>query len=277
MLIANSTTKLQAELDLHRFRGGTRRCVSLITTRGNLHDGHGAVINAAKTVSDIVVVAIMPERPGSVDASKRVNVVTSNEFKDISFIEQHKADMLFAPPEETLDSLGKIHLSYDCLAPEFALPQQLLTQHLKIVNAVQPDIMVWGERNFIEYSQVKRMINDVGLRTQLQCIPTVRHANGAAVSSHDELYTDTQRDQLALIFETLRNAAHAIRAGARNFTKVATTAKLALKGESFKLEYFYILDEDTLAPANSETTTYRIVTKASLDGMPVFDSLGLTL
>ena len=55
MLIANTTTKLQTALDSLRFRGGTRRYLSLISTRGDLHEGRGAVINTAKTVADIVI------------------------------------------------------------------------------------------------------------------------------------------------------------------------------------------------------------------------------
>ena len=55
-----------------------------------------------------------------------------------------------------------------------------------------------------------------------------------------------------MMFETLRNAAHAIRAGARNFNKVTNTARLALKGAGFEVQYFYILDDEHMIPACSE-------------------------
>lgn len=272
MLIAHSPNKLHTELDAMRFRGGTRRCVSLITTRGDLHDGHGAVINAAKTVSDVVVVGIMPGQSHQKD-----NVISNDEFKDIGFIERHKADVLYAPPEESLGSSDHIELNFDSTPAEFTLPQTLLTHYLKFLHAIQPDIMVWGERNFVEYSQVRRMIRELGIRTQVQCIPTVRHANGVAVSGDDDYFDEAQQEQLPIIFETLRNAAHAIRAGARNFSKVANTAKLAIKGAGFELDYFHILDEELLIPASNETTTYRIITRAQLGERTIFDSIGLTL
>ena len=84
MIIARTASKLAQELDPIRYRGGARRCVSLVTTRGNFHDGHGAVMNAAKTVSDIVIVAVVPS-PNQDNG----NVVTASEFSDIGFLEHH--------------------------------------------------------------------------------------------------------------------------------------------------------------------------------------------
>ena len=173
--------------------------------------------------------------------------------------------------------LGAPQIDLCDIADEFKLPENLLTTHLKILHAVQPDIMVWGERNFVEYSQVRRMISELGIRTQVQCIPTVRHANGVAVSSNDAHYSEEQTEKLAIVFSTLRNCAHAIRSGATNFNKVANTAKVAIKGAGLELSYFHILDEDTLRPADKDTVTYRVVTKATLDGRHIEDSLGLTL
>ncbi|MFT7652792.1 MAG: pantoate--beta-alanine ligase [Candidatus Azotimanducaceae bacterium] len=272
MHIAHSSVKLCQQLDTLRFRGGTRRCISLVATRGDLHEGHGAVINAAKTVSDVVVVAILPT-----GCNPTENLVTNNEFKDIGFIERHQADILFAPPEEPLTGNQPLLVNFNDIDEQFRLPPATLTSHLKVLNAVQPDIMVWGERNFIELSQVRRLISELGIRTQVQCIPTVRHANGVAVSTNDHLFSEEDNAMLPTIFATLRNAAHAIRAGATRLRKVENTAKLAIKGAGFDLEYFHILDEEHLTPATDATTTYRIVTSARINDIPVADSLGLTL
>ena len=177
MLIAHSPEKLHTELDALRWRGGTRRCVSLINTKGDLHEGHGAVINAAKTVSDIVVVAILPGY-----STQTENIVSSNEFKDIGFVERHKADVLYAPAEEAFGEVLGVNLDIANHVPELTLPQPLLLHHLKILNSVQPDITLWGERNFIEFSQIRTLIRDTGLRT-----PSTVYTHGASCkwgSSH---------------------------------------------------------------------------------------------
>ena len=153
----------------------------------------------------------------------------------------------------------------------------VLTAHLKIINTAQPDIMIWGERNYLEYRHVRHMISDLDIRTQLQCIPTVRHANGVAVSSRDLLYGEELQDQLPVLFQTLRNTAHALRSGASNFSKVENTARIALKGAGFEIDFIHILDEDTLKPAGATTTSFRIVASATINGVPIEDSLGLAL
>ncbi len=275
MIIARTASKLAQELDPIRHRGGARRCVSLVTTRGNFHDGHGAVMNAARTVSDIVIVAVVP-RPDQNNG----NVVTASEFSDIGFLEHHAVDVLYAPAEDALFPRGFDHMFY--LRPPYACGDidagpHPLTQHLKIINAVQPEIMVWGEKNFIEYFRVRQLISDLDIRTQVQCVPTVRHADGVAVTSAVENMEPELRSQAPILYETLQNVAHAIRTGARNFGKIEKTARLALRGAEFEIDHFSILDESNLAPATDTTTTYRIVGSVKLGGIPVIDSLGLTL
>ena len=121
------------------------------------------------------------------------------------------------------------------------------------------------------------MISDLDIRTDVQCVPTVRHADGVAVSTAVEAMTSNQRQRVKILNETLQNVAHAIRTGARNFNKIERTARLALRGAKFDVVYFSILDEDHLAAASVKTTTYRIVGSVKLGDSTVTDSLGLTL
>ena len=275
MIIARTASNLAQEHYALRFRGGSQRCVSLVTSRGAFHAGHGAVMNAAKTVSDLVVMAITPE-----PNQKNGNVVTASEFQDIGFLEQHEVDILYAPAEEELFPNGfdfTFHLQQPHACDELAASPYVLTQHLKVINAIQPDIMVWGEKNFIEYHNVRQLIDDLNIRTRTQCVPTVRHADGVAVSSAVESMKGRLRDQAPILYETLTNVAHAIRTGARNFDKIEKTARLALRGTDLEISYLRILDEENLAPASKKTTTYRIVGSVKLGGRSVTDSLGLTL
>jgi len=275
MIIARSAVNLAHELDAVRLRGGTRRCVSLMTTGGNFHDGHGAVMNAAKTVSDIVVVAIVP-KPNQNNS----NVVSASEFQDIAFLEKHHVDVLYVPGEDEMFPSGfefMYHVTQPHPCAEFDVGSYRLTQHLKLINAVQPDIMVWGEKNFLEFHSVRQLINDLNIRTQVQCVPTVRHADGVAVSTTVEAMDPAERHKAPILWETLKNVAHAIRTGARSFEKLEKTARLALRGAELDVQYFRILDEDSLAPASNKTKTYRIVGSVKLGTSSVNDSLGLTL
>ncbi len=188
--------------------------------------------------------------------------------------------MVYAPDEDAMfhrgyDFMFNVRQPHPCT--ELDIGSFRLTQHLKIINTVQPNIMVWGEKNYIEFHSVRQLINDLDIRTQVQCVPTVRHADGVAISSAVESMDHMEREKLSILYATLKNVVHAIRTGARNFEKLEKTARVALRSAGLKIVYFRILDEENLAPASNKTTTYRIVGSVKLGNRSVTDSLGLTL
>ena len=275
MLIAHSPDKLRPELDKLRYQHGKRTVISLVTTRGDLHDGHGAVINAAATISDHVVVANMPNH-----LREDGKVVSMSEFQDFSFSDKHQAEVVYAPPEDYLFPNGHQNttlLSIPGPLTELEYDPVALTTHMKIINAVQPDIMVWGERNFIEYAQIRHLLNEFDVQTQLHCIPTVRHANGVAVSGNDELIRGDAAKALPMVYETLKRTVQALRTGARDFTSVENSARHALMGAGFDINYFSILDEKNLHPAQEETTAFRVVSRTTISDIPIIDCVGLNL
>ncbi len=275
MRIAHTAQKLAEQLDTLRHSAGRRRCISMVTTRGGFHDGHGAVMNAAKTMSDVVVVVIAP------GASQRQdNVVSAPEFQDIGYVEQHQVDLLFIPSDEELFPLGMEHTTAVHLPAEADQPAPdgyRLTLHLKLIHMIQPDIMLWGEPNFVEYHHVRKLVTDLGISTQVQCIPSIRHANGVAVASAYEHLDEDTRAIIPILFETLQNTAHAIKHGARHYAKIEKTGRLALREAGFSINKFCILDETDLKPATPETTQFRILGDVSLNGQTLSDSIGLTL
>lgn len=275
MLIAHTPSKLYPQLDRLRFEHGKRASLSLVTTRGAMHDGHGALIHAAATISDHVIVAKIPD-PDPQDGK----IVSAEEFQDLSFSDRHRADVVYAPLQATLFPDGRAS------APELNMPLPLsdleydslaLITHLKIINTIQPEIIVWGERNFIEYVQVRSMIEALSLRVQLHCIPTVRHANGTAVSGTDELLNVQQKQAVPVIHQTLQNVAHVIRSGGRNYENIRRTARTALQGAGFEIEYFTILDDQTLLAPTDRTTSFRFICRVTLDGIPMVDGMSLGL
>ena len=274
MIIARKATKLGQELASRR-AGGRPPSVGMVTSRGRLHEGHGAVINAARTVSDLIVVALIPNPNDTGD-----NIVSADQFSDIGFLEQHEVDVLFAPNYTDLFPSAPEQM-FGVASPHSAGPLDVpaadLTMHLKLINAVNPDIVVWGERRFLEYFQVTQMIEDLGLPTQMQCVPTQRHADGAAVSAAVDALNPIDRDRAPVLYNTLRDVVHAIRAGARSFDKLENTARLVLRGAGMVVEYFAVLNADNLAPPTDNSTSFRVIGRVKLGSVSITDSLGLTL
>ncbi|MEM7078933.1 MAG: pantoate--beta-alanine ligase [Pseudomonadota bacterium] len=276
MLIAHSVQKITGELDQTRYKAGVRRCVGLVTTRGDLHDGHAAVIHAARTVADIVVVAVIPtDRHGS------DKVISASEFQDISFLEQHGADMAYLPSGDLLlgGSTEEAALRVAPTRPCPMLPdlEQFLGVQTRLINTIQPDILIWGEKKYLEFAWLQRLINTLQLRTQTQCVPTVRHASGMAVSANIQRLSQTEREIAPVLHETLRNIGHAISNGARSYHKLENTARLVLREAGFELRYCRVLDQDTMAPPTDETRCFRVVAQAKLNGVPLTDTIGLTI
>lgn len=275
MLIARTQSHLLQELDAMRTSGRTPPRLSLVVVHNQCHEGHGAVINAARTLSDQVIVVLLEDQSAPAD-----NVVTAGEFHDIGFIEQHKADLLYLPQEDQIFPQG-IAASCQIHLPTSTDPQghfsQVLTVQLKLLNLIQPDVYVCGERHYAQLHHTRQMITDLGLQTSLQIIPTVRHADGAAVSPAYNQLTSEQQAQAALLYETLRNTAHALKQGARNFQKVENTARLALRGAGLKDIDYQILDQVTFEPATGDSQQIRILAGAAVDGINLQDNLGMDL
>ena len=255
MLIVRNVNNLRQQLA--PMRDNRSRLTSLVITRGDLHDGHVAVINAAGTVSDIVVVAFIPA-----EFAHPRNIVTPTEFSDVGTLERHHVDVLFAPafddffPNGHEDICAVQPISTE---PSLGVPPLFLTLQLKLINAVRPNVLVCGDKNYVEFFHTRRMLQDLNLDTQIHCVPTVRHANGTPVTRATEDLEFDERERLAILYTTLRDVAHAIRDGARSYAKLENTARVALKGAALAVDYFAVLDGDTLQPAAEHTTTYRII------------------
>ena len=294
MLIARSAQSLNKEIATLRTRGGARRCIAMVIASGPLHQGHGALLNAANTISDVLVTIILPMPPNetlsdeivhSVDATDAPdNVVTAGEFHDIGFVEQHSTDLLYLPCADEIFPDDATNLFTLRTPKTYLLPGQVehtvdrqMTTHVRLLNNVQPDIFLWGEKKFAEYYQVRSLVADLGIQTQMQCIPTVRHANGLAVGNVEEQLSDEQREIAPILHETLNNAAHAIRTGARHFDKLGNTARLALREAGFTVQQFDIFDQHTMRDAQDYTTSFRIMAQVSLAETILRDNIGLTL
>lgn len=289
MLIATTAANLTADLDVKRRQGGARQCVSLVVTSGNLHAGHHALIAAARSLSDIVVVAITPN-PRRAEG----NVVSAGQFQDIAFVDQADVDFLYTPSDQDVAYLqmsgaqtsaaGKTPGPFSLRIPDgypvcgskksMALA---LTIYLKFMHTVQPDVIVCGERNYVEYRLLRQLVSDFGVRAQVQCIPTVRERDGLALCTNNGKLTPSQRTQAPVLYQTLTNVAHAIRTGARNFDKLEKTAHIALKGADFHVDSFRIYDDITLCTPRPDSHAFRIIGNTRLGAHYLHDNLGLSL
>ena len=277
MIIARSEQHLKQELDKLRYCGSRPKNIGLVTSRAGVHEGNGAVINSARTFCDLVVVALYPDQREAQDHSES-NVVSALEFHDIGFVEQHKADLLYIPAEDELSAKGTQvqlqHAYLDQLDDSFV--KNALT-HIRLFNLFQPNVFCCGQKNIDAYFAIMCLVNTLHIQVDIQNIPTVRHANGLPVDPvYDALSQDMQKNAV-LLYQTLQDAATAIQSGGRNFDKIITTAKRALKNVTFDIQRFDIIDELNLAAPDQQTSQFRIVAETQLGDFSLNDNIGFTL
>ena len=259
--------------------------VGLVITKGNLHQGHAALIGASLANHDLTVVASYAG-PNLFFDQQSYQTYPHNVDQDREFLEDFGVDLLFAPSEGELYPRGfdeLIKVSLPRLGPvghhaqEFSYSIELVTLALKLCHIVQPQTLVYGEKHYQQLFYTELLLRDLDLPTSLRRVPVVREADGLAVSTKNQVLTAAERLQAPVLQQTLADMANAIAAGARNFSKIEQTARVALRGAGFKTDYLWVCDADTLQTPDTETRHYRILGAARLGAARLIDNLPLNL
>ncbi len=271
MLIAHSTETLTEQLE--KLRACTRDSqLAMIVTHGDLHDGHGTLINAARFMSDKVVGVILPN--GNTPQPGSDNVVSASEFQDIGYAEHHHVDLLFVPQRSEIASSVSFVSPFDC---PIAAETDRITCYVKLINRINPDVVLFGSANYLDYRFLEVLVRELDMAVRLHLVPTIRHEDGILVGSPAEQFSTTDRKSVTTIYRTLNDAAKAIESGARQYNKVANTARMALKTSQLEDVDFFILDDESLATADEKTTQFRLICNARLGGHVFSDNLEFAL
>ena len=273
---------LQADLREERMRG---RSIAFVPTMGNLHEGHLKLVRKAQELCDVVVASIfvnpMQFGPGEdLDAYPR----TLMADKEKLFAEGVK--MLYAPtvgeiyPEglEAQSSVSVPGLSDTlCGANRPGHFTGVATVVTKLFNIVQPDVAVFGEKDFQQLSIIRKLVSDLCLPIDIVGVPTARAEDGLALSSRNGYLTDEQRKQAPTLNKVLQECREAIACGFDNFLELEAHAKLKLIQAGFEPDYFEIRDACSLAAVTEDTEELAILAAARLGQPRLIDNVRLNL
>ncbi len=117
----------------------------------------------------------------------------------------------------------------------------------KLFHIVDPDVAIFGEKDFQQLTVIRRMVADLCLRVEIVGAPTVREADGLAMSSRNQYLSDEQQRRLApTIYRQLQQAVEALESGVRDFARIEGTGRAALDAAGFRTDYFSVRDARTL-------------------------------
>jgi pantoate--beta-alanine ligase len=231
--------------------------VGLVPTMGAFHDGHLALFRAAGAENDLVVASLFVN-PAQFGAGEDLDKYPRDDERDARLAEEAGVDILFAPSAEELYPPGfQTWVEVEELARRLEGEYRpghfrgVGTVCLKLFNIVRPDRAYFGQKDAQQVAVVKRMVRDLNLELEIRVVPTVRDADGLALSSRNA-YLSPEERELAL---TLPRALS---------TKDAAEARARLNG--FDVDYVEVADfEPRVLAAAVRVGKTRLIDNVVLD------------
>jgi pantoate--beta-alanine ligase len=223
---------------------------------GYLHDGHLALIEASRAQCDVTVVSIFVN-PTQFGPNEDLSTYPRDFQRDEKLCRDAGVAIVFAPVSqeiypaqfETFVEPGELAKPL-CGAFRPGHFRGVATVVCKLFNMVQPDVAFFGQKDFQQCAVVRRMAKDVDLPIEIVTVPTVREADGLAMSSRNRYLSQEDRGRALAISRGLFAAAEEFGLGERNVNKLIAIAKRHLETVD-RLQYLELVDGDTLKAAVS--------------------------
>ncbi len=247
------TAKAMADWSAAHQREGVT--IGLVPTMGALHAGHRALIRAARLSCDAAVVSLFvnPTQFGSTEDFSRY---PRKSKADAALCKKEGVDVLFAPPVSEMYPDGfQTTVSVPELARRWEGEQRpghfdgVATVVTKLLTLVRPTAAFFGQKDFQQAALIRRLVEDLNLGARVIVYPTVREADGLALSSRNVFLTPAQRRAVPVLFQALKAGRAAIRNGSRSGAKIQQIMRKIVENDALaKIDYLAVCNPDTLEP-----------------------------
>jgi pantoate--beta-alanine ligase len=254
--------------------------IGFVPTMGALHIGHISLIKKAKQQTDFVVVSIFvnPTQFGPSEDFKKYPRPIKN---DLAICRRAGVDVVFAPAAEQMYP----HENFTWVNVE-KLTEQLCgrfrpghfrgvaTVCAKLFNIVAPDVAFFGQKDAQQAIIIKKMVTDLNMPLKIVVCPTVRQADGLAVSSRNQYLTEQQKKDATYIFRALKKSENLVKAGTKKTKTIISEMKKILKQvPSIKIEYISIVDAETLQELDKITGRVLIAAAIKIGSTRLIDNI----
>jgi pantoate--beta-alanine ligase len=232
------------------------RSIGLVPTMGSLHDGHLSLIAAARQMCDEVVVSLFVN-PAQFNDPGDLAAYPRDEARDAALAADAGADLLFAPSLEEVYPPGfctQVRVSgplTERLEGEHRGPEHfhgVTTVVTKLLNMARPDVAFFGQKDAQQALVIRRLVRDLDIDVRIEICPTVREADGLALSSRNVRLDDGERERALALSRALRAAEEAVAAGERDGDAIARHARAPMEDLGVEPEYLALVDPTDLSP-----------------------------
>ncbi len=276
-LLEREIAGLRQAVAAARLQGNSIGCVP---TMGALHAGHGALTDRARAESGYVVVTIFVN-PIQFDRREDYDRYARNLPADLAFCEARDVDLVFAPsveemyPEPAAAFVEVPELSGG-LCGRFRPGhfRGVATVVAKLFHIVQPDLAFFGEKDAQQLAIIERVARDLNFPVRIVPVPTVREADGLALSSRNERLSPAERKVAPLLYRALEEGRAAIAGGERNVGRIRQRALAALAVEpSIRPEYLEVVDPRNMSPVEEVAGPVRIAAAVWIGSTRLIDNV----
>lgn len=278
MQLARTLETLRKTVAELKSDGGT---LALVPTMGALHDGHMALVARAREVADHVAASIFVN-PTQFGEGEDLDAYPRSENEDCENLEAAGCELVWIPPSPEVYPAGfsttvRVEGVSGGLCGE-ARPGHfdgVATVVAKLFNQILPDVALFGEKDYQQLAVIRRMARDLDFTLDIVGVPTVREADGLALSSRNAYLSDDERQRAVALPNALREAGETIIGGGDVGTALdAAGAKLEAAGFA-PIDYIELRDADSLAPLDRLESPARLLAAAKIGRTRLIDNIAV--
>jgi len=234
---------VEERADLAAARDGLHGRVAVVMTMGALHEGHAELVRAARRAADAVVVTVFVN-PLQFGAGEDLDRYPRTLAADLAVCEREGADVVFTPTPDVVypDGPPVVRVSAGPIGDVLEGASRpghfdgVLTVVCKLLHLTQPDAALFGQKDAQQLTAIRRMVRDLDLPVEVLAVPTVREADGLALSSRNRFLSDAQRRSALVLHRALRTG------------DIGTGRALVAAEPGVELDYLERVDSTTFCP-----------------------------
>jgi pantoate--beta-alanine ligase len=258
------------------------RTIALVPTMGALHEGHFSLVRRAQSRADCVVVSIFVN-PTQFAPHEDLTTYPRTLAADVAALAKRQVALIWAPSVRTMypdgfatrvvpEGPARVGLE-DASRPHFFAG--VATVVAKLLIQCEPDIALFGEKDYQQLKVVTQLGRDLGLKTRIVGAPIVRERDGLALSSRNRYLTPAERQAAPMLYRALKDAATKIGAGAP-IAEALKQAREAISRAGLQLDYFEARNADTLEPLKHAVgEPIRLLAAARIGTTRLIDNVGV--
>ena len=276
MRTLHTVAELRSALAQPRREG---RRVGLVPTMGAFHDGHRSLMRRARDECGLVVVSLFVN-PAQFNEQSDLDTYPRDERRDAMIAAEENVDLLFAPAAAEMYPQGfatTVHVGGVASGLEGTQRgpghfDGVATIVTKLFTIVAPDVAYFGQKDAQQVSVVRQLVRDLNLPLEIVACPTVREADGLAMSSRNALLDPSERQRAVALYRALNVAQELVSGGERRATTILAAAAAALAQASLDPDYLALVDPATFAAVSSVDAPTLALVAARVGSVRLIDN-----